>query len=277
MNADSTVNIGSTHSLCQDYVIARNGSLKNRGPYVILSDGCSSSPDTDIGARLLVKAMDQNPPTRAVSDMEDFHKESARVALGWADLIGIGAESVDATLISAHVIEDRLIVACSGDGLIVLESHTGALDVYAISSPSGYPFYPSYVHQPDRLADLIDNDRARKQVKHFCRRSANESLNLIDVNISDSLTEVFDLNASGYKYVAVTSDGIHSFFHTQQSTNGKRVEAICMTEILEVFWSFKNSQGAFVERRMKRFKKEAQAKGWQHADDLSIGAIHLGA
>lgn len=277
MNADSTLNIGSTHSLCQDYVIARNGSLENRGSYVVLSDGCSSSPDTDIGARLLVKAMDQNPSARPASDMEDFHKESARVALGWADLIGIGAESVDATLISAHVIENKLIVACSGDGVIVLESHNGALDVYAISSPSGYPFYPSYVHQPDRLAELINNDRARKQVEHFFRRSADESLNLTDVNISNSLTEVFDLNASDYKYVAVTSDGIHSFFRTQQSTNGKRVEAICMTEVLEVFWSFKNSHGAFVERRMKKFKKDAQAKGWQHADDLSIGAIYLGA
>lgn len=277
MNADSTINIGSTHSLCQDYVITRNDSLEKRGAYVILSDGCSSSPDTDIGARLLVKAMDQNLAAHAASDMEDFHKESARVALGWAELIGVAVESVDATLISAHVIENRLIVACSGDGVIVLESHTGVLDVFAISSPSGYPFYPSYVHQPDRLAELIDNDRARKQVEHFCRRSTNESLNLIDVYITDSLTEVFDFQASDYKYVAVTSDGIHSFFHTQQSTNGKRVEAICMAEILEVFWSFKNSQGAFVERRMKRFKKDARAKGWQHADDLSIGAIHLGA
>jgi hypothetical protein len=27
---------------------------------------------------------------------------------------------------------------------------------------------------------------------------------------------------------------------------------------------------------MKRFKKDTQLKGWQHADDLAIGVIHLG-
>jgi len=46
--------------------------------------------------------------------------------------------------------------------------------------------------------------------------------------------------------------------------------------VLNEFWSFKNSHGAFVERRMKRFKKDTHAKGWQHADDLAIGVIHLG-
>lgn len=277
MNADSTLNIGSTHSLCQDYVIARDGSPGNRGPCVILSDGCSSSSDTDIGARLLVRAMDQTLAAQALSDMEDLHKQSAQIALGWASQIGLSAESVDATLLTAHVSGDDLIVACSGDGVIVLESHSGVLDVFEISSPSGYPFYPSYIHQPERLAELVDNDRCRKHVRHFRRAAAGGSFELIDEAASDSLTEVLHLKASDYKYAAVTSDGIHSFFHTQQSTSGKRVEAVSLAEILDLFWSFKNSQGAFVERRMKKFRKDAQAKGWQHGDDLSMGVIHLGA
>ncbi|HEU4509242.1 MAG TPA: hypothetical protein VFR78_13430, partial [Pyrinomonadaceae bacterium] len=197
--------------------------------------------------------------------------------LGWTSQIGLSAESVDATLISAHVMEDKFVVACSGDGVIVLESHTGVLDVYQISSPSGYPFYPAYVHQPPRLADLVDNGRSRKHVRHSRRSAAGGSFKLFHEATSDSLTEVLNLKASDYKYVAIASDGIHSFFHTQQSTNGKRVEPVSLIETLDVFWSFKNSQGAFVERRMKRFKKDAEAKGWQHADDLSIGVIHLGA
>jgi hypothetical protein len=274
MNADGTLNIGSTHSLCEDYVIARNG---NRAPYVILADGCSSSADTDIGARLLVRAMDQKLAAQPAGDMEDLHKESARIALGWADLMGVAAESIDATLLSAHVSGGNLIVACSGDGVTVLESHTGVLDVYEISSPSGYPFYPSYIHQPARLAELVNNNRSRKQVKHFRRSRAGESFKLIEESTSDSLTEVLNLKAADYKYAAIASDGIHSFFRTQQSTNGKRVEAVSFTEILNVFWSFKNSLGAFVERRMKKFRKDAQAEGWQHGDDLSMGVIHLGA
>jgi len=256
MNADATINIGSTHAICQDYAIAKNG-------YVILSDGCSSSRDTDIGARLLVKALDQRLST--TTDIEELHKESARIALGWASMLGLPAQSVDATLLSVHVKGADLIVACSGDGVIILESQSGALDVYAISSPSGYPFYPSYVHQPERLAELVANNRCTKEIKTAER-----------VTTSDSLTIAFKLNVADYKYAAVASDGINSFFHTEQATTGKRLEPLSLPDVLSEFWSFKNSHGAFVERRMKRFKKDTQPKGWHHADDLAIGVIHLG-
>jgi hypothetical protein len=276
MNAGSYIDIGSTHSLCQDYVIARNGP-GSEGPYVILSDGCSSSPDTDIGARLLVRAMDRNLAVSSTSEVEELHKESARLALGWAGLMGLPAQSVDATLMSAGLTGDKLIIACSGDGVIVLETQEGVLDVYAISSPSGYPFYPAYAHQPERLAELVINGRTRKELKRFRRDSVDEHLRLIDITTSDSLTEVLKLNASEYKYAAVASDGIDSFFLTQQSAGGRKVEAVCLTAVVEQLWSFKNSHGAFVERRMKRFKKDSQATGWHHADDLAISAIHLGA
>jgi len=256
MNSDATISIGSTHSVCQDYAIARSD-------YVVLSDGCSSSPDTDIGARLLVKALDQRLSKAA--DVEELHKEAAQAALSWAGMLGLPAQSVDATLLSAQIKGEDLIIACSGDGVIILESRSGALHVYAISSPSGYPFYPTYAHQPERLAELVANDRSTKEIKNGDR-----------ITTSDALTIAFKLNVADYKYAAIASDGFNSFFHTQQATNGKRLQPLSLPDVLREFWSFKNSHGAFVERRMKRFKKDSQPKGWQHADDLSIAVIHLG-
>ena len=241
MNTDATINIGSTHAVCQDYAIARNG-------YVILSDGCSSSPDTDIGARLLVRALDQTLNANPITEIAELHKAAARTALDWANLLGLPPQSVDATLLSAHTTDENLIIACSGDGVIILESQTGVLDVHPISSPSGYPFYPSYLHQPDRLTEMITHNRCTKTI-------------------------VFKLNVADYKYAALASDGLTSFFHTQQSANGKRVEAVCLNDVLAELWSFKNSFGAFVERRLKRFKKDTT---WQHADDLALAVIHLG-
>ncbi len=276
MNTDSALNIGSRHSLCQDYVIARNSSTNSGGPYVMLSDGCSSSPDTDIGARLLVKAAEKIFTEHGVDDVEQLHKDAARLALGWAGSIGVAAEAVDATLMSAHVSGEHLIIACSGDGVILLESQTGTLDLFATSYPSGYPFYPCYAYQPERLSELISNGRTTKEIKHYRRSSAGKRFTLHDVTTSDSPTEVFKLDAAAYKYAAVASDGIDSFFHTQQSANGKRVENVSLLDVLAEFWSFKNSHGAFVERRLKRFTKDVQANGWQHADDLSIGVINLG-
>src|SRR5262249_18890024 len=177
---DAIINIGSTHSICQDYALAKDN-------YVILSDGCSSSPDTDIGARLLVKALDQR--LNDAAGIESLHKESARITLDRANMLGLPAESVDATLLSIHVSGEDLIIACSGDGVILLESQTGVLDVYSISSPSGYPFYPSYIHQTDRLAELVTNNRCMKEIKH---RS--------EITTTDALTITFKLRVGDYKY-----------------------------------------------------------------------------
>ena len=277
MNADSVFDIGATHTVCQDYVVARSGrGSGDFGPYVVLADGCSSSRDTDIGARLLVKAMDQTLARNEKRDIRELHAESARVALGWAELMGVAVEAVDATLLTAHVYVDELLVACSGDGVIVLESRTGRLDVYEISSPSGYPLYPAYVHQPERLAEMIENRRCVKELKHLRRESREAPFELLDVTTSESLTEVFMLDAAAYKHVAVASDGLTSFFHTQESPSGKRLEPVCLTDVLDQLWSFKNSNGAFVERRLKKFRKDAAARSWGHADDLSLGVIHLG-
>jgi hypothetical protein len=241
-----------------------------------LSDGCSSSPDTDIGARLLVRALDRILIEDRTRGSDELHREAACTALGWAELIGVPAEAVDATLLSARVEGNELIVACSGDGVIVLESPAGGLEVYAISSPSGYPFYPAYVHQPERLAEMIDQRRCVKELKHFRRESPQAGFELLEVTTSESLTEVFTLNVLDYKYAGIASDGLNSFFRTQPSATGNRLEPVCLTEVLSRFWSFKNSHGAFVERRLKKFKKDAEARSWDHADDLSLGVIHLG-
>jgi hypothetical protein len=220
--------------------------------------------------------MDQALLKNETRNVSELHKESARVALGWAELIGVPAEAVDATLLSAHVCGEELTVACSGDGVIVLESKAGGLDVYAISSPSGYPFYPAYVHQPERLAEMIEHQRCVKEIKHFRRDSPDESFKVLEVTTSESLTEVFTLDVADYKYAAIASDGLNSFFHTQPSPNGKRLEPVPLIDVLGQLWSFKNSHGAFVERRLKKFRKDAEARSWNHADDLSLGVVHSG-
>ncbi len=287
MNADSAFIIGAAHTVCQDYAVAGNNppaghdtnSSSPTHPYVILSDGCSSSPDTDIGARLLVKAAEQTLLERGgppAGDLAEIHIEAARRALVWAELAGLPPQAVDATLLTAHLSGDELILGCSGDGVIVLQSRAGVIDVYAISYPSGYPLYPGYSHQPERLAVVEDNGRSVKEVKHFRGASVEESLRLKDTSTGGSLTEVFTVRALDYRHAAVFSDGIHSFFTATQTETSKRVEAIPMDEILRELIAFKSVRGAFVGRRMKRFARDCRTKRWQHMDDLAVGALHLG-
>jgi Protein phosphatase 2C len=257
MHADSIYMIGATHSVCQDYVVANNS-------YVILSDGCSTSPDTDIGSRLLVKAAEQQINTNP--NPETLHHEAARLALTWAEAIALPAQAVDATLLTAFKKDDQLILGCSGDGVIVTETIDGCRNVYEVSYPSGYPLYPSYLHQPDRLAALATNHRSLKEIRHLSNGGP------LQVHRCESPTHVMRLAATEYRFVALISDGVRSFF----TTSGKRVESLDLSQVIPELFSFKSWNGAFVARRVKRLMRDCRSKGWQHADDLALGVIYLG-
>ena len=271
MNADSIFFIGSLHSICQDYVLSKNDPQ----PFVILSDGCSSSTHADFGSRLIVKAADRFLRT-VDNDVRSVHRESARLALQWSKQIGLEVEAVDATLLTAHLLDDVLTVGCSGDGVVAWESVDGTVDVHAISFPSNYPLYPTYQFQCDRFDELLAHHQIEAEVKHYRRTSQDTQFQFIDSTTSDSLTHVWQLKSSDYRYVALLSDGLNSFVRSRSASNGNRVEPILIEEVLDNLWAFKNSHGAFVARRMTRFKKDCESLGWHHADDLAIAAIHLG-
>jgi len=273
MNADSAFMIGTTHSVCQDYAFARNVSDCS---YVIVSDGCSSSPDTDIGARLIVRAATQLLTNSSADDTEALHKEASGLALEWTDNLGLPPQSVDATLLTAHSHGPDLIIGATGDGVVILESLSGALDVYSISFPSGFPLYPAYEHQPERLLAWQLNQDAHKEIRHFHAAGMLTPFELAQKVLSTNLTETMRIRANKYKQVSLISDGVHSFYKTQDSATSKRVTSIPMDQVLSQVVAFKGSQGAFVARRAKKFSKHCELTGWHHADDLAIGAIYLG-
>src|SRR4030095_9205489 len=104
----------------------------------------------------------------------------------------------------------------------------------------------------------------------------SDSLNLESTTTLDESAQVFRFKISDYKFVAMVSDGMHSFVRTDLTAISKRVEGIPATDVIRELLAFKSLNGAFVARRMKRFLKDCQAKGWQHTDDLSLAAIYLG-
>lgn len=284
MNADMAFQMGSSHSVCQDYAAAgalppdaRSGGRAR--PYAVLSDGCSSSPDTDIGARLLVKAAELLLATSAgpaAEGLPGLHEEAARLALGWAGTLGLSPRALDATLLTAHLDGGELVVGCSGDGAVCLRTRAGALDVYSIEYPSGYPLYPSYVHQPGRLRALREAGRARKEVRRFHTASVEEGLRPAGESGGERVTETFSVRAADYGCAALFSDGVHSFFQEGRAEEGGVGEAVPLDPVLRELVSFKNTRGAFVGRRLKRFLRDCRRRGWRHADDLAVGALHLG-
>ena len=105
---------GDGHKVNQDYCLS--GSRKDIH-YAIVSDGCSSSPDTDFGSRILAKAAENN--------IESFHTdyfEHAVISEATVQVksLNLSKRSLDATLLI--ILYDDFIVRfrCYGDGFCAL-------------------------------------------------------------------------------------------------------------------------------------------------------------
>jgi len=269
MNADSAFLIGTTHAVCQDYSIAINTASSS---YVIVSDGCSTSPHTDIGARLLVQAAVQIIRRSGKEILASLSEEASRLALEWAHCLGLTSQSVDATLLAAYSDGDDLIISATGDGVIVLEPKEGPTEVYSIAFPSGFPLYPAYIHQSERLGAWRANKQAYKEVRRF-KGSLSEP---VESRQSTCASETFRFKANDFKRVTLISDGVHSFYKTQQSHTSKQLSPVPLDQILEDLISFKGGTGSFVARRLQKLKRTLFAKNTHHLDDLSVATLYLG-
>ena len=103
-NADAFFSIGKTHMVCEDY--ARAGTQQNGLPYALVCDGCSSSPDTDIGARLLGMAAATTFQAHWISGREmpfaEREREIIRIAATAANEIDADLRCLDSTIVEAR-------------------------------------------------------------------------------------------------------------------------------------------------------------------------------
>ena len=274
MNSNSAFTIGKTHDICQDYAVA--GVRASGEPYVIVADGCSSSPDTDIGARLLVKAAERllcSSDCLAKDGMQKWHERAARLAMTQAKRMKLNVRCVDATLLTVHVCGDQFIAACYGDGVVALQRRDGTLDVHSISFAESYPHYPGYAHQRERRILLEARNGNVKEVTSYRQQRCDGVLQLAEKTISSDVVETFSGKIADYEFVAVMTDGIHSFAETVRGETIKRIEAVAPDRVIRELLAFKNTSGAFVQRRLNRFLSECQKRNWHHHDDLTVGAV----
>jgi hypothetical protein len=248
MHSDAYFATGKTHAVCQDYAYA---SDVDGWPYAVVSDGCSSSPDTDIGARLLARPV-----------MASAFVESSKIITA-ADcarkIIGLNQLCLDATLLLARMNENGgFSVIIYGDGYVVArDRETQNLGIVKIEYPSGAPPYISY---------QLDSQRYNAFCDEYGFKAITTSIIISDGNISTVEEEHEDMRCYVASYsskndiVAIFSDGIGTF-------NG-----ISDIDAIQYLMSFKSMAGKFVQRRMKRFLKDRDSVS--HNDDISMAAIY---
>lgn len=251
MQSDSFFVQGSSHDICEDYCI--NGSN-----YCIVSDGCSSSPNTDFGSRILSKVAENNilhfkngsnPDTgfsNIITESRDFAKQ-----------LGMNPYCLDATLMIAISDDNYSDIYVVGDGLVV---HGTGDNIYIhdIIYPSGAPRYLNYWYNNERLSGFTS--------RFGNTRVVNTYEGIDRLSYSSSTSEYWHLSITNNDYLLLLSDGIHSF----QNQDNK---FISFKTIIKELISFKSYNGVFIKRRLKRFLKTH--KDIRNYDDLSMAGIYL--
>jgi hypothetical protein len=297
MNVDRAYHIGDTHEECQDYAIAHEN-------VVAISDGCSGSPLTDFGSRLLaVSAVNLLVQT---DDYRGFNAEqcilTARPA---AKLLNLPQNCLDATLLFVAANELCIRACAYGDGIIAVKLKDGTIFYAHMEFPStvpgsSFPYYINYLFDrvrfgnwqsisqrqkttigvilPDGEHSILEDDLKmgaqwpRDYAKVGGLRDGERFLTIGGFEKQATRTILDIEDSSLVECISVMSDGIGTFYRK----GGAGYDLIPAHEILPSVLGFKGYCGKFVQRRVNRFLKSSQAEGIGHADDFSIAAIYLG-
>jgi hypothetical protein len=272
-NSDAFFAMGKSHMVCQDY--ARFGKTRDGLSYAVVCDGCSSSPDTDFGARLLAVAAETQMQCGVIPSPERT-VEMLRCNVEW---LGLSPQCFDATMVAALQEPDGVRVRMWGDGVVVAQRRDGKLEVHLVEHLNNAPTYLSYDLDERRRERYLEKFGNLYKVSTctFSPFSLSEEPSWsVFCSVPAPLRDwVFD--TSGYASVAVMTDGANSFQVLSETETSKHPRAIPLTEVLRDLLAFKSLRGSFVQRRCHKFLlKECPTRLWDHVDDLAVGVVSMG-
>ena len=252
---DKWSQIGSTHKENEDFAVI--GDEEN--PFIIVSDGCSSSEDTSTGSRLLSLCVSecykQNP-----WHLPSIGFNSISRAFEITKKLGLKNESLDATIMIADICEDKVRVCIWGDGYVFLKYKDSSLfHVKTIEYTPEMPYYLSYITDNNRNAN-------------YCKCVSNGEIHKIiddDGNFYPVPVHVpteFSFIKNDLEFIILSTDGAGSFIDSENNP-------IHQEDIENQITSFKRINGEFIQRRMRRMMKMNAKEGIKHYDDLTIAGM----
>jgi hypothetical protein len=262
MNTDHDFQIGKDHVVCQDYALS---GIEGDYAYAIVCDGCSASPDTDFGARLLALSAREvllREPHLFWDDSTFRNTVIRKAAHACSSFRCLHPQILDTTLLVSFIHGDQLKVRMYGDGIFYHKKANGAVHITHVS----YETLENGVIKtaPDYLAYYLDNYRmgkyeATNTTKFIETNGCITTMNPFQPVFYASKVEQGDI-------IGLASDGVGSF---RTATN----DPIPWEQISKEFFDFKQTKGVFVRRRLQAFKRNCLKDNVTHYDDISVAAI----
>lgn len=243
--------IKGIHAVCQDYAIVVPDK-------VILSDGCSSSPGSEVGAHLI--------PIIA-NNKEDYFWSF------YLDRPPLDKVCFDATLVKLEHIKcsdpkDNFMIAWAlGDGMFIAHRRDGKIEIIDIEFSENAPYYISYEIDKEKKNRWFEQYPNNKKIvskydpdNDFVFRTDDEYPAFIH-------SEIFDCKK--YDSVYIASDGLKSF-------KDNTAKEISLRDVINKILDIKNYSGVFLQRAMTKMLRDFHAQGIAPYDDISIAGFYWG-
>lgn len=260
---------------CQDHALSVcSGGLAAS----VVSDGCSSGGETDMGARVLTFAtlralLAHCEVTHALPTVEAVEAERALIEGSVMNMLGLHRDDMLATSITIAVTAKGGFVHLAGDGVIAVTKRDGSIELLRFDWARNMPAYPHY--REDQFAAFIaaqggDGEALQltreRVIRYPCGRETEaEMLGIPLVLGIRGATIHFDAHALAEEIasIAVFTDGV------------TQIEGVDWKDAIMEFLSFKNTTGAFVKRRMNAALKKYRKEGKYPRDDLAYAVISI--
>ena len=289
LSADHHFSIGQEHVIsgkpCQDHALS---VFDDSMACAVISDGCSTGGETDMGARVLTFAS-----IAAIKAYHSRHKEAAllagsseqgvvtevgaqqRIVLGTVrQALGLARDDMLATCGYAFVTGEGGIMHLAGDGVMATKSRDGTIAMSKFDWGK-IPFYPQYLEEfggigyvrehggPKAVALTEENwvyaPKSGIPFSHVgdIKRTVEDGMKGITRLLTkEVITDQLDT-------VAVFTDGV------------LRVDGVDWKDVVAILMEFKTTEGVFVKRRLKRALKDFRMWGKGPMDDIAYAAIHI--
>lgn len=261
LKADSCFRIGYSHKVCQDY----SSHYNDKNPFVIISDGCSSTKDSDFGSRILTKLSEKSLIETGSVDFLDLIKSANKLI----ESLNLKADCLCATLVYCILKDGSFKVQGIGDYTIFAQKKNGYNRIISYDFPSGAPYYLKY--ELDESNKNIYFERFGKTVirTEYLNSSkiSEDNFEINQINFEDIFPE------TEYSFVSILSDGIKSFVKTVITDTSKYSTEVKFLEILSELMSYKIYGNDFVLKRTTKAFQLFKRNGIENYDDISIGTI----
>lgn len=287
-SADHYFQIGHAHYTagkpCQDYALSRSNGLI---ACAIVSDGCSTGGNTDVGSRILTFGTLQAIRDHAKASDGSLRTAAISITARQQQLIDVvrpmlGFERGDmlATCVYAYLTQCGALIHIQGDGVVGIKYRNGGISMHRFDWAKNAPFYPSYNDEEARqyILDLHQGVVDTAVMSYVsCVRSPDgtfEQEHIFQISFNDGkdgyVLKIPEADLPLIEFVAVFSDGVSQIGNVP---NGD--DPLDWRNSVAEFLAFKNSTGEFAKRRMIRGIKDMQRIGKGPIDDISFAVIHI--